>query len=59
MFSQIAATQLVEGLRNGEQWQFVAADMIEEMQSIIHDYQMQMEGITQLCDDVMQRIEKK
>ena len=59
MFSQIAATQLVEGLRNGEQWQFVAADMIEEMQSIIHDYTMQLEGINKLCNDVMQRIEKK
>jgi hypothetical protein len=59
MFSQIAATKLVEGLRNGEQWQFVAADMIEEMQSIIHDYTMQLEGINKLCDDVMQRIEKK
>jgi len=59
MFSQIAATQLVEGLHNGEQWQFVAADMIEEMQSIIHDYTLQLEGINKLCDDVMQRIEKK
>jgi len=59
MFSQIAATQLVEGLRNGEQWQFVAADMIEEMQSIIHDYTLQLESINKLCDDVVQRIEKK
>jgi hypothetical protein len=59
MFSQIAATQLVKGLRAGHDWRYAAADMIEEMQSIIHDYQMQMEGINQLCDDVMKRIEKK
>lgn len=40
MFSQIAATQLVQGLREGHDWRYAAADMIEEMQKIIHDYVM-------------------
>jgi len=43
MFSQIAATQLVQGLREGHDWRYAAADMIEEMQKIIHDYVMRDE----------------